>query len=677
LQNKRYRAIIILVPSVNVLVVYILATLLIILPIAVGTICLGIKNHRIRTVLVIFTALALIASSIILLIGVPLPIEITPPSIGVWDLVITVLNFAVMAFFIAMAVLDIVRRGFSRHNVLPIILTLTAGIPLALFEFKWAPHLEVSPALYIDHLSLVLLLVVSIIGSLICLYALRYMRDHEEHRMHAGEMIGTAQPRFFFFMLTFLGVMNALVIANNLLWLAFFWEMTTLCCWGLIRHDLTPLAKTNALRALWMCLIGSTGMTAAIILLWNSPLASISLLDVVHNSVLVYPALYLPFAFLFIAAFTKSAQLPFQNWLLGAMVAPTPVSALLHSSTMVNAGVYLLLRLAPSYQGTSLSTFLAVFGSMVFLVTSLLAISQSNAKRVLAYSTIANLALIVLLAGINTPLSIACGTLLLLFHAISKALLFLSAGTVEHYIWSRDIEDMEGLSHKLPVLAGIMITGIFSMIAAPFGVVIAKWGAMETTSSINIWSALVMIFLVIGSAATTVFWAKWAGRLMCHAPVPEAAKREKLVPFYHGVLLVLIAGATLFSILIVPVYTTLVAPGLIEAGYIGGALTTANWFLRSSVGTFATWPLFIILAVALIVPLLVTRVKPGQSRAAYMCGENVEIGSDQFTAEGDRRTDLKTGGFYIENVFGEGTFNRYSIPAGLVFMAILFILVVL
>jgi len=254
-----------------------------------------------------------------------------------------------------------------------------------------------------------------------------------------------------------------------------------------------------------MCLIGSTALTAAVIVLWNSPLASISLIDVVHSNVLTYPVLLIPLAFLFIAAFTKSAQVPFQGWLLGAMVAPTPVSALLHSSTMVNAGVYLLIRLAPSYQGTSLSTFLAVYGAMVFLVTSLLAISQNNAKKVLAYSTIANLGLMVLLAGINTPLSIACAALLLVFHAISKALLFLSAGTIEHYIWSRDIEDMEGLSSKLPVLAGIMIAGIFSMIAAPFGVIIAKWGALESASGINTWSALVLVMLVIGSSATTVF----------------------------------------------------------------------------------------------------------------------------------------------------------------------------
>jgi ech hydrogenase subunit A len=343
---------------------------------------------------------------------------------------------------------------------------------------------------------------------------------------------------------------------------------------------------------------------------------------------------------------------------------------------MVNAGVYLLLRLAPSYQGTSLSTFLAVFGGMVFLSTSLLAISQNNAKKVLAYSTIANLGLMILLAGINTPLSIACGTMLLLFHAISKALLFLSVGVIEHR-WSRDIENMEGLSSKAPILAGITIAGIFSMIAAPFGVVIAKWGALESASGmhLNIWSVLVLVMLVIGSSATTVFWAKWVGRLLCHAPVSDRVKREPFIPLYHGVLLVLISGAIVFSIFIVPIYNHLIVPSLREAGYNAAAsFSTSNWFLKSAIGMFASWPIIIILAIALILPMVLIRVKPEQNRASYMCGENVEIGSDQFYSVGDEKTSLETGGFYIENVFGEGTLNKYIIPIGVVFLGILLIL---
>jgi ech hydrogenase subunit A len=651
-----------------------LVSLAILFPIIAGLICLLIKNHRARGGIVSLTAVVLIISSVLFLRQGPFPIEYSPAS--TWDSVILVFNYVILAIFLFVAIRDIGQRGISRHNILTIALTLAAGIPLAIFEFSWAPHtpLEVTPALYIDHLSIIMCLIISIIGSLICVYAIRYMKDHEEHRMHLGELKETTQPRFFFFMLMFLGAMNGLVFANNLLWLGFFWEMTTLACWGLISHDRTPIAITNAFRALWMCLIGSVGFSLAIMFLWNESPGSISLMEVIRNGASAGPFFLLPFALLCLAGFTKAAQLPFQSWLLGAMVAPTPVSALLHSSTMVNAGVYLVLRIAPGFQGTHLSTLIAIYGGAVFLATAIIAISQSEAKKVLAYSTIGNLGLIILCAGINTPLAIAVGIMLLIFHAVSKGLLFLCAGAIEHHIWSRNIEDMEGIARNLPLLTGITIAGMLSMLVAPFGVLIAKWGAMEAVSSIGVWSTLVLVLLMLGSGATTVFWAKWIGRFLCHSPMPGSSKMEPFIPLYHGILLMLITFAVVFSILIAPVYNSIVAPALTEAGYTATlAFTTGAGFLKSPMGIFAAWPIFIIITLALLIPALATRAKPEASRSSYMCGENVEIGVDEFVAVADERTALKTGGFYIENILGEGNLNRFVVPVGIVLLVILFV----
>ena len=644
-------------------------------PIITGLICLAIKNHKARGGIVFLTAAVLIISSLFYLRQGSFPIEYS--AAPTWDWVVLVFDYVILAYFLFVAIKDFVQRGISRHNILSIALTLAAGIPLGIFEFSQAPHtpLEVAPTLYIDHLSIVMCLIISIIGSLICVYAIRYMKDHEEHRMHLGELKETKQPRFFFYMLIFLGAMNGLAFANSLLWLAFFWEVTTLACYALIRHDETPIAITNAFRALWMCLIGSVGFGLAIMFLWNSPLNTISLREIISGGALAYPVLLLPFAFLCLAGFTKAAQVPVQSWLLGAMVAPTPVSALLHSSTMVNAGVYLVLRIAPGFQGTNLSTLVAIYGGAVFLITAILAISQSEGKKVLAYSTIGNLGLIMLCAGVNTSLAIAVGIMLLIFHAISKGLLFLCAGAIEHYIWSRNIEDMEGIARKQPVLTGITITAMLSMLVAPFGVLLAKWGAMEAVSAIGVWSTLVLIMLVLGSGATTVFWAKWIGRFLCQSPVPGRAKREPLIPLYHGILLILIAGAVIFSILIAPVYNGLIASSLAEAGY-GVAFTTGAWFLKSSLGVFAAWPIFLIIALALLIPALTTRARPEEDRAAYMCGENVEVGVDEFVAVADERTQLKTGGFYIESTLGEGNLNRFVVPVGIVLLVVLFVLAV-
>jgi len=295
-------------------VVDILLVLAIGFPVLTGIICLGIKNHKARAGVVSLTAVVLIVTSVLFLGQGSSPYS--PPL--AWDWVILVLDYVILAYFLFVAIRDFIQRGKSRHNVLAIALTLASGIPLAVFEFSRAGHLplEAEPTLFIDHLSIIMCLIISIIGSLICVYAIRYMKDHEEH-LH---MEKTNQPRFFFFMLIFLGAMNGLVFSNNLLWLAFFWEMTTLCCYALIRHDKTPLAINNAFRALWMCLIGGVGFTLAIIFAWHSPIHTLSLTTIINSGAVAYPVLLLPFALLCLAGFTKAAQVPIQGWLLGAMV---------------------------------------------------------------------------------------------------------------------------------------------------------------------------------------------------------------------------------------------------------------------------------------------------------------------------------------------------------------------
>ena len=178
--------------------------------------------------------------------------------------------------------------------------------------------------------------------------------------------------------------------------------------------------------------------------LWGLPLSLANLTEVANSY--MAPALILPIMLLSIAGLTKAAQMPFHSWLLGAMVAPTPTSALLHSSTMVKAGVFLLVKLAPVYLAyPAASTMVVSIGGITFVLCSFMAITQSNAKRVLAYSTIANLGLISACAGVGTAEAVWAAIFLIIFHTVSKSVLFLCVGTVEHRIGSRNIEDMDGL----------------------------------------------------------------------------------------------------------------------------------------------------------------------------------------------------------------------------------------
>ena len=292
-------------------------------------------------------------------------------------------------FFIEIIIaVFILYLGIKFKNYLVIGLMLLISAIMLYFEGVYAHTIDVKYSLFIDQFSIIMALIIGIIGSLICVYALGYMKDFHEHHKELKDRRNV----FFFIMFVFLSAMFGLVFSNNLLWVYFFWEITTLCSFLLIGYTKTEEATKNAFTALWMNLLGGVAFAVAILYLASQGGGIMGLNEVLASgkAIVLIPVVLIGFAGL-----TKAAQLPFSSWLVGAMVAPTPVSALLHSSTMVKAGVYIVVRLAPIFQATFSGYVLAFIGALTFLLASGIAISQSNAKRVLAYSTIANLGLIV------------------------------------------------------------------------------------------------------------------------------------------------------------------------------------------------------------------------------------------------------------------------------------------
>lgn len=364
---------------------------------------------------------------------------------------------------------------------------------------------EMGHHIFIDKLNLLMIGIISVIGSIICLYAIPYMEKHHRHHPEQKDR----RSGFLALLCLFLTPMYGIVVSNDLVWIYFFWEVTTLISYLLIRYPDSPEAHRNAERALILNLLGGAGFVGAILYLGlGLRITELrSVLAVADTRPLVIPAVLLA-----LAGLTKAAQLPFSRWLLGAMVAPTPSSALLHSSTMVKAGVYLLIRISPLLKGNGAGIMVIASGGLTFLLASLLAIAQSDAKKVLAYSTVANLGLIVACAGIGTYEALWAATMLVLFHAVSKSLLFLTVGSVEQVIGSRDIEDMHGLVVKLPGLALAMTIGIAGMFLAPFGMLVSKWAAMK--AFIDSGNMLVLMLLVFGSAATLMYWTKWLGKII-------------------------------------------------------------------------------------------------------------------------------------------------------------------
>lgn len=634
---------------------------LILLPLVAGALAIVLGGQKLRTALVAVTGVALVGLSGLLAYRVfsgGTQVH-SPESLLGLDpaLVIAVADFALLALVLA---IGIVRRSWQ-----VILFTVLQAVPLAWLEFVAHPAVP-GEVFLADHLATALVLVAGVVGTLIVVFALRYMPAHEHH-LHLAK---SKQPRFFFWLLVFLGAMNGLSLSNHLLWLYFFWEVTTLCSFFLISHDGTDEAKRNGTRALWMNSLGGAAFALALTVLHlqGRPLALDALLAGGPGAGLALA----PVALLCLAGFTKAAQMPFQGWLLGAMVAPTPVSALLHSSTMVKAGVYLVIRLAPLWAATAagpneLGIAVTLVGGFTFLATAALAVGQSNAKRVLAYSTISNLGLIVLCAGLGTPAALAAAILLLVFHAVSKGVLFLAVGAIEQAIGSRDIEAMEGLIDSHPKLAGVVVAGALSMLLPPFGVLVAKWAAIE--AAVAFWPAAVI--LAAGSALTAVFWLKWIGRALSGGAAAPAA-REKLGFAFALPLYGLVVLAVVLSGFVGVIADALTAPA-VTAALDQPGLQVAGAALDAGTGTFPTWPLFLTLALVLVVPLLVVRGKPGQVRPVYACGEGLESdGKLVFRGAGDQQLPVSTGAYYLDGLFGEAKLVR---PSNAIAIALLVILV--
>ena len=447
-----------------------LVAILVLLPLLSGTACLFTgRAAALRSWIVVITGCTLILCSLLLTAHVPF--SYSPQMLfdsGLHEL-IQGPDFALMTAILIFAVKVRSKTAIFLSSLQIVLVTW-----LEIFQIQGGTAFQ---SVYCDHLALVLVLIVSVVGSIICFQAIPYMKHHEEHL----QLKRSGQPRFFFVMLAFLGIMNGMILSNDLTVMHFFFECTTLCSFLLIGHDGTPTATRNAVRALWMNTFGCVAFVVAMIVI-DLKLGTLDLQAIIH----IRPGAGFPFlglALLCLAAFVKSAQFPFQSWLLGAMVAPTPVSALLHSSTMVKIGVFLVIRLSPAMQGTFVGQCVALFGGVSFLAGAALAVGQSNGKKVLAYSTISNLGLIFACAGLGTAEAITAGTLLIIYHALVKALLFLSVGAIEQVIESRDIEDMRGLYARMPITALLTVVGVIMMIMPPFGLVLGKWMALEAAAA--------------------------------------------------------------------------------------------------------------------------------------------------------------------------------------------------
>lgn len=310
-----------------------------------------------------------------------------------------------------------------------------AGQPASLF-IPWAPELGLFFSLYADGLSLLFALLICGVGMLVVVYAGGYLEGHPD--------LGKFYAWLFFFM----GSMLGLALADNLLLLFVFWELTSISSYMLIgfEHE-RETARAAAQQAFLITAGGGLALLAGILLLGQAGgTLEISALLRQGDAVRASPFYLSAVVLILLAAFTKSAQFPFHFWLPNAMEAPTPVSAYLHSATMVKAGVYLLARLGPALNGTDLWLYaVGGVGMVTMLLGGYLAFLQTDLKRLLAYSTVSALGMLILLIGLGSPHALQASVVLLLAHGLYKGALFLVAGALDHETGTRDIAQLSGL----------------------------------------------------------------------------------------------------------------------------------------------------------------------------------------------------------------------------------------
>jgi multicomponent Na+:H+ antiporter subunit A len=322
---------------------------------------------------------------------------------------------------------------------------------------NWVPSLGIQLSFLIDGLSLLFALLISGIGALIFTYAAAYLRGHAQ--------LG----RFYSYMLIFMASMLGLVLANNLIAVYVFWELTGISSYFLIGFEHNrESARAAALQALLVTGAGGLALLAGMVLLGKAG-GSYEISTLLNTAEVRTDALYVPILLLVLAgAFTKSAQVPFHFWLPSAMEAPTPVSAYLHSATMVKAGVYLVARLSPVLGGTEIWMYaLSVVGAATMVTGAYLALRQTDLKRMLAYLTVSALGILILFIGVGTTQALAAAIVFLLAHALYKGALFLVTGIVDHQTGSRDVKELGGLRSAMPITATIAVLAALSLAALP------------------------------------------------------------------------------------------------------------------------------------------------------------------------------------------------------------------
>ncbi len=358
-------------------------------------------------------------------------------------------------------------------------------------EFLWFENLNVNLLFYVDGLSLLFGMIITLFGALISVYSNSYMKSYQ------------GVGRYYLWLIFFAGSMLGVVISGNLITLFIFWELTSFSSYFLIGFfNEKEKSRYAAMQALLVTGLGGLALLAGFIFIYIITGSFDIRYLILHSDIIKASPLYNTALILILAgAFTKSAQVPFHFWLPNAMEAPAPVSAYLHSATMVKAGVFLLMRLTPVLGDKDIwNITLISFGMVTMLLGAAMSVAQKDLKKILAYTTISALGTLVLLIGIGTPLSYSAAVLFVLSHALYKGPLFLIAGIIDKKTGSRDVLSLSGLYHYMPAVAVFSFLAAFSFSGfPPFINFISKELSYKASLDTKFYFILIPLFMLVSN----------------------------------------------------------------------------------------------------------------------------------------------------------------------------------
>lgn len=377
------------------------------------------------------------------------------------------------------------------------------------WTFRWFPEIGISLQFYADPLSIMFALLISGIGFLICLYAIGYL--HEER----------IDVFFWFSLQLFMGSMLGLVISGDFIVLMVFWEMTSISSFLLIGINYwDDEARRSALNALFVTAGGGLCLLAGFLML-AAEVGTFSIPYLLQHGVPTGPLVTASMVLILLGAFTKSAHFPFHFWLPQAMAAPTPVSAYLHSATMVKAGIFLILRLYPIFVVNPYwNVTIMAAGLLTFAVGGVLAVGQEDAKALLAYSTISQLGMITFMIGIGTEAALMGALFHILAHATFKGALFMGAGAIDHTLGTRRLDRIGPLNRSMPLVGWTMALCGWSMAGMiPFSGFVSKEVMFK---GIEKFHAFDTTWILAGAIVASIFTFVYSFRFVLELPFGSA-----------------------------------------------------------------------------------------------------------------------------------------------------------